>query len=524
VTTCRRLSFLSPLMMILMLLGLPTHARAGDLDSPSAPGATSSYTLEDVYKRLEAGTAGAPSTFTEPAAGPTVGTMHTLNEIMGKAPASDNANGAAASDVLSGKTFWGLRTGGWGPQTGSLTTQTPDNTTVSQPAGYYAAFNLSTVDANLATANIRSGVSIFGVGGDANVVNTGSGDAVAGDMLVGKKAWVDGGEVTGTAAAGADVNGADGSKSFTIPDGLYSGSKTATANDADLAAGNIASGVQILGVTGTAVVATGNAVAGDVLTGKTFSNAGGSGIPGDMANNGNGGTITPGTSDHNIAAGYWATPNTVSGDASLVTGNIRSGVSIFSVPGKTEVVDTSTGDAVAPDILKDKKAWVDGTEVTGTRYGGCTCSGTLVGTRWCDNGDGTVTDLLGYNGKGKCLVWLKDASWGGQKAWRVNVVDSYDDAHTRAGILKSEEGGLSDGSVEGEWRLPTKEELYGLANGTDAVRWDSMQAFTGVQSFGYWSSSTYAGRTDYAWYVFFSQVGGGSKSGSYYVWPVRGGQ
>jgi hypothetical protein len=56
-------------------------AAPGTLDSPAPPGSTSSYTLEDIYNRLDTGTAGTQSTFTEPTSGPTVGTMHTLNEI-----------------------------------------------------------------------------------------------------------------------------------------------------------------------------------------------------------------------------------------------------------------------------------------------------------------------------------------------------------------------------------------------------------------------------------------------------------
>ena len=164
--TCFNRSILGLVAMILILLGLPVSVSAGDLDSPSAPDATSSYTLEDIYERLNAGTPGAQSTFTEPATGPTAGTMHTLNDIMGKAPAKDDTNGAGVGNVLSGKTFWGLLPGGgWGFQTGTLATQTPDNTTVSQPAGYYDAFDLSTVDPDLAAENIRKGTAIFGVNG-----------------------------------------------------------------------------------------------------------------------------------------------------------------------------------------------------------------------------------------------------------------------------------------------------------------------------------------------------------------------
>ncbi len=97
--------------------------RAGNPTGPGTPpNATSSYTLEDIHDRLEAGTAGMQSTFTEPAAGPGTGTMHTLNEIMAQAPAADNANGAQVANVQAGKTFWGLNviSGQWGPQTGTL--------------------------------------------------------------------------------------------------------------------------------------------------------------------------------------------------------------------------------------------------------------------------------------------------------------------------------------------------------------------------------------------------------------------
>ena len=135
---------------------------------------------------------------------------------------------------------------------------------------------------------------------------------------------------------------------------------------------------------------------------------------------------------------------------------------------------------------------------------GITCSGTRWSNtgqssngRWCDNGDGTVTDLLGYNGRGKGLVWLKNASWGGLKAWRVDGVANHDDAHTRAGILSSTMGGipadLTDGSVVGDWHLPTLKELVALANGTHQIRSETPGPFTDVKYFSYWSSSTESG-------------------------------
>jgi len=56
-------------------------AAPGTLDSPGPPESTLSYTLEDIYNRLDTGAAGTQSTFTEPSLGPTSGTGHTLDEI-----------------------------------------------------------------------------------------------------------------------------------------------------------------------------------------------------------------------------------------------------------------------------------------------------------------------------------------------------------------------------------------------------------------------------------------------------------
>ncbi|MCX6752195.1 MAG: hypothetical protein NTZ87_01700 [Candidatus Nomurabacteria bacterium] len=51
-------------------------------------------------------------------------------------------------------------------------------------------------------------------------------------------------------SAGSNVTGGNGLLTFTIPNGIYSGSKTATAGDTNLQAGNIKNNVSIFGVTG----------------------------------------------------------------------------------------------------------------------------------------------------------------------------------------------------------------------------------------------------------------------------------
>lgn len=58
-------------------------------------------------------------------------------------------------------------------------------------------------------------------GGNAKFVDTDSGDAVAGDLRSGKKAWVDGAEVTGTSPAKSASDVAVSGKTVTVPAGIY---------------------------------------------------------------------------------------------------------------------------------------------------------------------------------------------------------------------------------------------------------------------------------------------------------------
>jgi hypothetical protein len=132
------------------------------------------------------------------------------------------------------------------------------------------------------------------------------------------------------------------------------------------------------------------------------------------------------------------------------------------------------------------------------------------------------------------LVWLKDASWGGDKTWRCEASyswcsDDFDDLHTRAGILRDgmAGAGLSDGSLEGDWRLPTKSELVRIVQGAEAVSAQTPYWFIGVQPSDYWSSTTYANDAlpGYAWTVnmVYSDLNFYHKLIYFHVWPVRGG-
>lgn len=353
--------------------------------------------------------------------------------------------------------------------------------------------------------------------------------AVVADVVAGKTFWgLTGGAWglrTGTAAAGANVTGTNGQLVIPIPNGLYSGGKTATAADTNLTAGNIKTGVTIFGTAGT-FTSDGDAAASDLRLNKKAYVAGNL-VTGTMP------TQALSNANTTVSAGYYAATDLTTVDGDLATGNVRSTVTLFGVAGDPNVVNTSSGDATAVDLLTGKKAWVDGTEITGTYTAApCTCSGTLSGTRWCDNGNGTVTDLLGstVNGKlqGRCLVWLQNANCSMVVLAGILKISTLNwfDAVIWSSAVKNGDCGLSDGSVEGDWRLPTKTELQVLTTGTEQVRSGTPGPFTSIQPAYYWSSTTDAIGTSFARDVSLgngSVAGGGKTMPNDYVWPVRGG-
>ena len=81
-----------------------------------------------------------------------------------------------------------------------------------------------------------------------------------------------------------------------------------------------------------------------------------------------------------------------------------------------------------------------------------------------------------------------------------------------------------------DWRLPNVNELESLINAEQAntATWlnNPSQGFSNVQANDYWSSTTYAGDTTFAWVVnmFDGIVFGYFKANTHYVWPVRSGQ
>ncbi|VEN72606.1 conserved exported hypothetical protein [Candidatus Desulfarcum epimagneticum] len=108
---------------ILGALFIVSPVFAGDVQPTAAPGAHSTYSLEDIYNRLDNGAPGSQKTVNDQDYGPATGGK-TINEVMGAAPVLENPDTAAAEpgDVASGKYFWGLKTGSWGRLKGTAMT------------------------------------------------------------------------------------------------------------------------------------------------------------------------------------------------------------------------------------------------------------------------------------------------------------------------------------------------------------------------------------------------------------------
>jgi len=141
--------------------------------------------------------------------------------------------------------------------------------------------------------------------------------------------------------------------------------------------------------------------------------------------------------------------------------------------------------------------------------------------RYTDNGDGTVTDNK------TSLIWLKNANAFGRQDWYT--------AQKIANQMAHGQDYLCDGSEPGMWRLPTKNEWQtmldmrykwpALSNAAGTAHWTEGDPFVGVPSSGYWSATTLAFATSYAWYVdlFHGKLLNAPKNLTRYLWLVRDG-
>lgn len=87
-------------------------------------------------------------------------------------------------------------------------------------------------------------------GGTAKFMDTSAGDAAAGDMLSGKKAYAGGQLVTGNIQSKAAATYTPGTSDQTIQAGQYLAGAQTISGDANLVSSNILKDVTIFGVTG----------------------------------------------------------------------------------------------------------------------------------------------------------------------------------------------------------------------------------------------------------------------------------
>jgi hypothetical protein len=245
--------------------------------------------------------------------------------------------------------------------------------------------------------------------------------------------------------------------------------------------------------------------------------------------------FTPSISDQAITQGYYGGvvgDGKVIGDTNLIASNIKSGVTIFGVDGDTNVVNTSSGDAITTDILTGKKAWVDGQEVTGTATAG-TPAPTFATTDQTTYNCGalaedpaqpavTLQTICGYH-----IMYGGGCSWNsgtsqcdGGVITDITYMTWY--AATASCSEKSDEGSTS-------WRLPTYTELidHYLNNNIDGgVPTGFFNPVGPWDQSGYWSGSTYPIMINDAYGVNMkagmgSSDDGGKRDPYYFVHCVR---
>ena len=156
--------------------------------------------------------------------------------------------------------------------------------------------------------------------------------------------------------------------------------------------------------------------------------------------------------------------------------------------------------------------------------------------RFTDNLDGTVTDNL------TGLMWLKNANCIQSSYPEFDTDNTNGDGGVTWQHALDFVSGINTGTYSNcggghtDCRLPNRFELESLLdlkyvysplpNTAGTGKWEEGDPFSNVQSSYYWSATTHASITYYAWIISmgYGHVLNDNKSNLSYVWPVRAGQ
>jgi len=352
---------------------------------------------------------------------------------------------ALAVEILSGKKAWvdGEEINGSMPDIGQQTI-IPGTSNQTITLGYHNGTGYVDGDADLISGNIKSGVNIFGIDGNSNVVNTQTGDAIASEIVSGKKAWIDGTEITGSMAnVGAQViTPSQDNQSITL--GYHDGTGY-VAGDSDLTEANIKGGANIFGVAG-----------GFVSQEKTATNEGEE--------------VTP-------DSGKWLSKVVVA-ITNLLSSNIKKGVTVGGVEGTLAQGYPGTG--WEPNVSGDGSTALNQTN----------CEN-VADWKWFEdaNGDGDTSDPE----DGECIrtATVNSDSWNGAKQVTPNNLG------TPASPIVASSGSANSITVSGaSWTVDAyKNHIIKIETGTASNCWGRVKTNTvnTITVYGSWLSTAYAG-------------------------------
>jgi len=133
------------------------------------------------------------------------------------------------------------------------------------------------------------------------------------------------------------------------------------------------------------------------------------------------------------------------------------------------------------------------------------------------------------------LVWLQNAyCFADQLTW-VEALPTVNVLHDTGTSETTDDCGLADGSVAGDWRLPNLKELQSLlnfgfafpalSNAAGTGPWVEGDAFVGARNAYYWSSTSFGDAPNQAWIVGLHAGDTTLRPKDFegVVWAVRGG-